>query len=268
VTPFDYSALEFERHGHVALATLNRPETLNALNPALRTDLLSLARDIQEDDEIRVLVLTGAGRGFCSGADMSSGGFASQQETQNDRLDELEGAGRRALALSALDKPVIGAINGVCGGAGMSLALSCDLRVGTLRARFATLFVDRGLSPDSGLSYFLPRIVGYSRAMDLILTGRFVDADEAYRLGLLDRLLGEGENLVASALHLANDIASKPPLAVRSSKRVVQHNVDSVLHESLRHETFGLHFAKKAVRDSAEAIASFREKRPPTYTGE
>jgi enoyl-CoA hydratase/carnithine racemase len=100
------------------------------------------------------------------------------------------------------------------------------------------------------------------------LTGRFVDADEAYRIGLLDRLLLEGEDLVEAALALAQVIASKPPLAVRSSKRVVQHNVDADLRESLRYETFGLLFAKRAIRDSEEAIASFREKRPPNYSGE
>jgi 2-(1,2-epoxy-1,2-dihydrophenyl)acetyl-CoA isomerase len=268
VSAFDYSTITVERHEHVGVATLNRPDKLNALNTALRADLLSLAADVQQDDDLRVLVLTGAGRGFCSGADMSDGGFTTHQVTQNDRLDELEGAGRRALALSSIDKPIIGAINGVCGGAGMSLALSCDLRVGTGRARFGTLFVDRGLSPDSGLSYFLPRLVGYSRAMDLILTGRFVEAEEAHRIGLLDRLIGDDEDLVVTAVALATEIAAKPPLAVRSSKRVVQHNVDSGLHEALRYETVGLNFAKRAVQDSAEAVASFREKRTPRYTGE
>jgi len=268
VRSFEYESVAFESHGHVALATLNRPEKLNALDATLRSNLLDLADDFRQNDELRVLVLTGAGRGFCSGADLSGDAFANDQHTQTERLDEFEGAGRRAITLAEVDKPVIGAINGVCAGAGMSLALSCDLRVGSAQARFGTLFVDRNLSPDSGLSYFLPRVVGYSRALDLLLTGRFVDADEAYRIGLLDRLLLEGEDLVEAALALAQVIASKPPLAVRSSKRVVQHNVDADLRESLRYETFGLLFAKRAIRDSEEAIASFREKRPPNYSGE
>jgi 2-(1,2-epoxy-1,2-dihydrophenyl)acetyl-CoA isomerase len=263
-----YSHVRFERRGYVAVATLNRPEVLNALNWALREDILALAEHVRAEDDIRALVITGEGRGFCSGADLSGGDPGPHPEqSQNDRLDELEGAGRRAVSLYAIDKPVIGAINGVAAGAGMSLALSCDLRVGGPDTRFRTMFTERSLSPDSGMSYFLPRIVGYARAADLILTSRDVDANEGYRLGLLDRLVTDNGEVVDAAVALAQEIARKPPLAVRSSKRVLQHNVDTVFGEALRYETAGLNYAKRASEDGAESAASFREKRAPIYQG-
>ena len=261
----DYAHIRLKVEDHVALATLDRPGKLNALNGALREDILHLAADIRGDDEVRVLVVTGAGRGFCSGADLT-GGPRPEQLSQNERLDEWSWVGRQALALHELDKPVIAAVNGVAAGAGMSLSLACDLRVGGPQARFRTVFAERSLSPDSGMSYFLTRIVGYARAADLVFTSRDVDAQEAYRLGLLDRLTADGEE-VAAALELARSIARLPPLAIRSAKRVLQHNTDAALHESLRYETAGLAFARKAPGDVAESAASFRERRPPNFTG-
>ena len=148
----------------------------------------------------------------------------------------------------------------------MSTALAADLRVGSEHARFKTVFIERNLSPDSGMSYFLPRIVGYSRAADLIFTSRAVDAEEAYRLGLLDRLV-KHEALVEESVKLANEMTRWPPLALRSSKRVLQHNFEADLDEALKYESVGLGFARKAVNDSRESIASFRDKRVPTYTG-
>ncbi|HMH93933.1 MAG TPA: enoyl-CoA hydratase/isomerase family protein [Streptosporangiaceae bacterium] len=262
----DYAHVRLESHGHVALATLDRPDKLNALNGGLRDDILRLAQDVRDDDEVRVLVITGAGRGFCSGADLTGGPRPEHELSQNERLDEWGWVGRQALAIHELDKPVIAAVNGVAAGAGMSLALSCDLRVGGPGARFRTVFAERSLSPDSGMSYFLTRILGYARAADLVFTSRDVDATEAYRLGLLDRLIGDGE-VVKAALEVAGQIAQLPPLAIRSAKRVLQHNTDAGLRESLRYETAGLAYARKAPQDVRESAASFRERRPPNFTG-
>jgi 2-(1,2-epoxy-1,2-dihydrophenyl)acetyl-CoA isomerase len=261
----DYAHLRLESHGHVALATLDRPDRLNALNAGLRDDILRLAQDVRDDDGTWVLVITGAGRGFCSGADLS-GTREERELSQNERLDEWGWVGRQALAIHGLDKPTIAAVNGVAAGAGMSLALGCDLRVGGPGARFRTVFAERSLSPDSGMSYFLTRILGYARAADLVFTSRDVDAAESHRLGLLDRLVGEGE-VVEAALALADKIAQLPPLAIRSAKRVLQHNTDAVLSESLVYETAGLAFARRAPEDVRESAASFRERRPPTFTG-
>ncbi len=270
--PFEH--LQLDRDGNVAIITLDRPDRLNALNRGLQDETSSVMAELHEDDDCRAVVITGAGRGFCSGADLRGGvaGGTRREERegqppQNRRLDEFGWVGRQAKAIYEFDKPTIAAVNGVAAGAGMSLALACDLRVGTERARFKTVFLERSLSPDSGMSFFLPRIVGYSRAADLIFTSRFVEADEAHRIGLLDRIFAE-EELVKQSVELAQQIASLPPVAMRSAKRVLQHNMQVGLDEALRYETQGLAFARRAPHDVAESRASFAEKRAPVFTGE
>ena len=261
------AALLVEKTEHVAVLTLNRPQKLNALNGELRDAMLDAIADVKADDAVRAVIFTGAGRGFCSGADLTGGGGGQNTApTQNEHLDDLGWVGRQALAVYGLNKPVIGAVNGVAAGAGMSLALACDVRVGTERARFKTVFIERNLSPDSGMSFFLPRIVGYSRATDLIYTSRTVDAEEAHRIGLLDRLV-EHDTLMESALELAAQMTGWPPLALRMSKRVLQHNMECDLETALRFELTSLSFGNRAVNDRRESIAAFLEKRKPSYTG-
>lgn len=258
-------ALLLEKTEQVAIMTLNRPEKLNALSTDLRDASLAALAEARDDDSVRAVIITGSGRGFCSGADLT-GARSAHTQTQNDHLDDLGWVGRQALSVYDLDKPVIAAVNGVAAGAGMSLALACDVRVGSDKARFKTVFIERNLSPDSGMSFFLPRIVGYSRAADLIYTSRAVDADEAYRIGLIDRLVPH-ENLMDTALELAAQMGQWPPLALRTSKRVLQHNVEAGLDEALRYELFGLSYARRAQNDAKESRASFLEKRKPVYTG-
>ena len=183
----------------MALMTLNRPETLNALNAALRKDISNAVLEVREDDEIR--------------------------------------------------------------------ALACDLRVGSEKTSFKTVFPERSLSPDAGMTFFLPRIIGYSRAADLIFTSRRVDAEEAYRLGLLDRLV-EHEKLLEEPIGLARQIAFWPPMAIRSSKRVLQRNLECDLEQALRNETVGLSRASNAPHDMKESRLSWVEKRPPVFTGQ
>ena len=255
-----------EKTEDVAVLTLNRPEKLNALSGDLRDAMHDAIADVKADDAVRAVIFTGAGRGFCSGADLTAGGGAEATPSQNDHLDDLGWVGRQALALYGLNKPVIGAVNGVAAGAGMSIALACDVRVGSEKTRFKTVFIERNLSPDSGMSFFLPRIVGYSRATDLIYTSRAVDAEEALRIGLLDRLV-EHDDLMESALELAAQMTAWPPLAMRMSKRVLQHNMECDLEAALRFELTSLSFGNRAVNDRRESIAAFREKRKPNYTG-
>jgi 2-(1,2-epoxy-1,2-dihydrophenyl)acetyl-CoA isomerase len=260
------SVLQLETEGHSAVLTLNRPEKLNALSAELRDALTHALEEVRARDEIRVLIITGAGRGFCSGADLTGPRPEPAQPVQNELLDEYGWVGRQAMSVYRLDKPVIAAVNGVAAGAGMSLALACDLRVGSTQTRFKSVFIERNLSPDSGLSFFLPRIVGQSRAADLIYTSRAVDADEAYRIGLLDRLVPH-EALLSTALTIAGEMSQWPPLALRSSKRVLQHNLEVDLEAALRYEMTGLSYARKATNDARESLAAFREKRRPDYTG-
>ena len=260
------SVLTMTKTGKVAVITLSRPEKLNALNAGLRDAIFDACAAAQDDDGVGAVILTGAGRGFCSGADLTGAPDAAPPPTQNDHLDELGWVGRLALAVHGLDKPVIGAMNGVAAGAGMSLALACDVRVGSERTRFKTVFIERNLSPDTGMSFFLPRIVGYSRAADLIFTSRMVQADEAYRLGLIDRLV-DHDDLMDTALGLAEQMTAWPPLALRMSKRVLQHNQECELEEALRYELSGISHANRAVNDRQESLAAFREKRAPRFTG-
>lgn len=268
-----YEFLTFEKQDHVGILTLNRPEKLNALSPALRQEMFDVCEEVRQDDYVRALIFTGAGRGFCSGVDLSGrtpadthGDANLPPKTQNDNLDEFDWVGRQAMTVYRLDKPTIAAINGIAVGAGMSLALACDLRVGSENTHFRTIFIERAISPDSGLSFFLPRIVGYSRAMDLIFTSRDVDSDEALRIGLLDRKVDAGD-LIEESVALANQIAKWPPLAVRAAKRVTQQNLDNNLEDALRNEVKHLNHSRRAQNDLQEMLRAREEKRPGIYTG-
>ncbi len=263
-----FDNLIYDKQEHIATVTLNRPERLNALSRGLQLEILEVAKEVRGDDDVWAVIVTGAGRGFCSGADISGPRPEGAESTppQNQLLDEFHWVGDQAMAIYNLDKPTIAAMNGVCAGAGMSLALSCDLRVGSENARFRSVFLERNLSPDSGMSWFLTRILGYSRAIDLILTSRDVAADEAYRLGLLDRLVPH-ERLMEEALALARQITQWPPVAVRAAKRVTQQNLNKNLEDGLRNEAYHLEYGRKAKNDAREAFAARMEKRKPEYTG-
>ncbi len=258
--------LRIERQDRVAIVTLNRPDSLNALNDDLREGLPQTCQALRDDDDVWAVVLTGAGRGFCSGVDLRGARQAS--DSRQERLDVYGWVGRLSMAIyRTVDKPIIAAVNGVAAGAGMSIALACDMRVGSENTRFKTVFIERSLSPDTGMSFFLPRIVGYSRACDLIFTSRFIEAEEAYRIGLLDRLV-PADKLLDEAVELANQIAFWPPVAMQSARRVLQQSMESTLEEQLRNESFGLLLARRAPHDVQESRDSFSERRPPRFTGQ
>ncbi len=264
-----FETLTLSTTDHIATMTLNRPERLNALSRQLQLEMLDALRDIKDDDDVWAVIVTGAGRGFCSGADLSGpppAGAAPRTPSQSERLDEFHWVGHQARAVYYLDKPTIAAMNGVCAGAGMSLALACDFRVGSENARFKSVFLERNLSPDSGMSWFMPRIIGYSRALDLILTSRDVGADEAYRLGLLDRLVPH-DQLLAEATAFAKEITRWPPIAVRAAKRVTQQNLNKDLDDALRNEVHHLEYGRSATNDARESRDARAERREPRYTG-
>ncbi len=266
-----YETLTLERQGHVEVLTLNRPERLNAINRVMMGEVAAAVAQVKADDEVRALVVTGAGKGFCAGADLMGAGQAiagnaPEPQAQGERIDEMSWVGRWAMMWSGLDKPVIGAINGVAAGAGMSTALACDVRIGCETSRFKSVFIERSLSPDSGLSFFLPRIVGYAAAADIIFTSRAVGADEALKLGLLNRMVPAAD-LLAAAVAYANEMTRWPPVALRVSKRVLQHNTEATLEEALRYESAGLYYARRAPNDVKESLAAFREKREGVYSG-
>lgn len=266
-----YEFLTLDQQEGIAVVTFNRPESLNALNQGLRDDIYTACEEIHNDDSARCVIFTGAGRGFCSGADVSGrapaqGGSQNQTPPLNTRLDQMGWVGKLAMSIYEIGIPSIAAMNGVAAGAGMSIALGCDMRVGSVNSRFRTVFAERGLSPDSGMSYFLPRLIGYGRAADLIFTSRDINGDEAYRMGLLDRLV-EPEQVLPTSLEVAKQIAALPPVAIRAGKRVLQQNMSMDFHDALRNETVGLSYARRAPNDMVEQRAAFLEKRPAKFTG-
>jgi 2-(1,2-epoxy-1,2-dihydrophenyl)acetyl-CoA isomerase len=262
-----YECLEYTVSEHIATVTLNRPDKLNALNATLRDEIHAACERIREDDDVRVAIFTGKGRGFSAGADLTGPRpEGAETPSQNERLDNFGWVGRLASDVYQLGKPTIAVMNGVAAGAGMSLSLACDLRVGSEVSRFKTVFAERGLSPDTGMSYFLPRLIGYGRAADLIFTSREVRGEEAYRLGLLDRFVAQGE-MMSCAREAAQQMATWPPMAIRSAKRVLQYNMDLDFHRALINESSGLQFARKSPNDQKEQRASFLEKRKPKFTG-
>ena len=264
----EYDNLRVDRDGQIALVTLARPAKLNAIDRHLHGEMMAACAELRDDDDVRVVIFTGEGRGFSSGADLTGARPNDEHASRGERLDEYNWVGRQAMMVYRdLNKPTIAAVNGVAAGAGMGLALACDMRVGCENTRFKTVFIERSLSPDSGLSYFLPRIVGASRAFDLVFTSRTVDAEEAFRIGLLDRLTSS-ENLLGEAMELAKQIAMWPPVAMQMSKRAMQRSLDTTLEDQLEYETHSIVFARRAPHDVAEAAASFRERRPPVFTGE
>jgi 2-(1,2-epoxy-1,2-dihydrophenyl)acetyl-CoA isomerase len=262
-----YEALTLEVEDEVATVTFNRPEKLNALNSTLRDEILEVCAQLKTDDGVRSVVFTGAGRGFCSGADLTGPRPDNPPPPGwQQMMDEDSWVGRQAKAVYLIDKPTIAAVNGVAAGAGMSLALACDIRVGSENTRFKTVFIERALAPDAGMTYFLPRIVGSGNALDMILTSRAVQPDEALRMGLLQRLVPATE-LMEAAHSIARMIAAHPPLAAMLSKRSVQRSLDHTFEEQLRYEIRAIEIGRRAVNDAKAAGLAFREKRTPRYTG-
>lgn len=262
-----YACLELTIADEVAVVTLNRPEKLNALDGVLRREILEVCAALKGDDGVRAVVFTGAGRGFCSGADVGGPLPPAPERVPWQELADEEGwVGRQARAVYTLDKPTIAAVNGIAAGAGFSLALACDIRIGSERARFKSVFIERNLSPDSGMSYLLPRIVGQGNALDLILTSRVVEAEEALRMGLLQRVVPH-EQLLVEAVEVARGVAALPPIAALMSRRVVQRSWDATFEEQLREEIHAIAICRRAVNDAREQRQAFLEKRPPRFTG-
>jgi len=249
----------------VRTITLNRPERLNAVNPVLAEELPAAIIEAAGDDAVRVVVITGAGRGFCAGLDLADRGDPSLAP-RAERLDPYYWVGRWVKALTGCEKPVVAAINGAAAGAGFGLALACDLRLVTASAKCTAGYVRRGLSPDAGVTWFLPRLVGHARAMDILLTGRDVMADEAERIGLATAVFAD-DAFAASVGVYATKIAAGPPVAMALTKRLMLASPDASLDAQLRDELTHIKTCF-ATADVREAMAAFGEKRMPVFAGE
>lgn len=249
----------------VCTITLDRPDRLNAVNARLADELPAALHGASADDAVRAVVITGAGRGFCAGLDLSEP-VSLTRGSRVERLDPLYWVGKWVLALVGCEKPVIAAVNGAAAGAGFGLALACDLRVVARSARLTAGYVRRGLSPDAGVTWFLPRLVGHGRAADIMLTGRDVLADEAAQIGLATRVVDDAD-VVTAAQQFAAELAAGPPMAMALTKRLLVESAHATLEGQLRSELVHIKSCF-ASADVLEALTAFQEKRAPVFRGQ
>ena len=248
----------------VCTITINRPERLNAVNAAVAVELPAAVDRAASDDAVRTVVITGAGRGFCAGLDLSE---APRLDTFTlvARLDADLWVGKWVHAIVNCEKPVIAAVNGPAAGAGFGLALACDIRIIAATAKCSAGYVRRGLSPDAGVSWWLPRLVGHTRATDIILTGREVDSEEAMRIGIATTVVAD-DVFMPTVMALATRLAAGPPVAMALSKRLLLESSTTSLTQQLRNEVVHIKTCF-ATADVQDALVAFREKRAPKFTG-
>lgn len=261
-----YESLLYERRGPVALLTLNRPKRMNAMGEVMKAELPEAFRLIQADDEVRVVVITGAGAAFCSGGDVKEMSESKSTGVKRSIKEKTQPARDEALlAIYESSKPVIAAVNGAAAGAGMNLALAADIRLASTVAHFSQAFVKRGLPPDTGGTYLLPRIVGIAKACELAWTGDTLDAEAALRLGIVSYVV-EPESLMQTSLALAERIAAGPPIAIQLAKKSIYRSVEGDLRDALARETAAFNVCMET-EDAGEGINAFFEKRTPNFRG-
>ena len=258
----------YRRRDGIVTLTLNRPETLNAMNEAMMGELERILIELEADTAVRAVVLTGAGRAFSSGGDQKRDLSGEGQRALFD--GDLGGAlierlNRCVLRMQRLRKPIVGSINGVAAGAGLNIALATDLRIAADTARFGEVFARVGLVPDGGGTYFLPRLVGVVKAMEMILLADIIDAPEALRIGLVNRVV-PAEQLEHEAEKLAERLAQGPTVAYGLAKTGLYQGLGMSLEDVLNLEARNQAIAARTP-DRAEGVAAFREKRPPRFSG-
>lgn len=261
----DFTSITVRTENHVAWVTLNRPEQRNAVNAQMRDELLRVFADAQNSADIRALVLTGAGKGFCTGADLSgprAGGASGPGAT---RLVMKASSQRLIRALWELEKPTVAAVNGVAAGLGAHLAFACDLLVASAEARFIEVFVRRGLAVDAGGAFLLPRLVGLCRAKELVFFGDDLSAEQAAQWGLVNRVVAPAE-LESTARQWAERLAQGPTVALGLSKRLLNRSLESDLDTALEEEALAQTIVAQS-EDMQEGVRSFLERRAPRFQG-
>jgi 2-(1,2-epoxy-1,2-dihydrophenyl)acetyl-CoA isomerase len=261
------------REGGVAWLTLNRPERKNSISPELREELLSALEEARTDDEVRCVVITGAGDAFCSGVDLGrsrvTGGAAKGEKERPDLRairEAMKGGMQRLItAIWELDKPVIAAVNGVAAGGGAQLALVCDLVIAARTARFIEIFVRRGLAVDSGGGWLLPRLIGLQKAKELVFFGDAVSADDAAAIGLVNRVVEPAE-LETTVREWAERLARGPTRSIGASKALLNGALSTDLATGLDEEATAQAFVSQT-QDFAEGVRAFAEKRDPEFRG-
>jgi 2-(1,2-epoxy-1,2-dihydrophenyl)acetyl-CoA isomerase len=265
-----FRSIDLETDAGVATLTLNRPDKLNALDPSLLQEAATVIRELNDDDEIKALIVTGAGRAFCSGADLSSPESGTDLNRpgicRRERLSPFVSYGWLIRQMDEFAKPAIAAVNGIAAGGGLALALACDIRIASEEARFSSIFVRRGLVADCGTTFYLPRVVGAAKALELMWTGDIIDAAEASRIGLVNRVVPADE-LVNAAGEFALRLARGPSVSIEFHKRLTYEGLktDSVLTQ-MAHEDFAQYVCRQT-EDVKEGKNSFLEKREPRFKG-
>ncbi len=249
---------------HIGIITLNRPQVKNAFSPEMITKWRQSLEEARTDQAVRVIILTGSGDTFCSGANIRDLAEGKLRSWEMKRF-LWEGVQRIALTMEDLDKPVIAAINGAAMGAGLDMALMCDLRVCSDRAKLAESYILMGMAPGDGGAYFLPRLVGISKALELLFTGDIISPTEALEIGLVNRVVPH-ERLMEETMVLADRIASKPPLAISVAKRAVYQGQMSSLRSHLDYISSQVALLSET-EDHQEAARAFLEKRKPVFRG-
>lgn len=257
-----FELLIYKKEAPVAFITINRPDAMNALSNALVEEFDQVFDLVEQDDQIRALIITGSGeKAFMAGADIK------ELEKRDLILGRQQTKRRQEVfnRVAEMKIPVIAAINGFALGAGLELAIACTLRVACAEARFGSPEVNLGIIPGDGATQRLPRLVGFGTAMEMVLTGDFVDAQEAHRIGLVNKVVPK-EELMEAAIKLAAKIAAKAPLAVQCAKEAVNRSLEVGLYEGLAHESY-LHAFTCATEDKKEGVTAFLEKRKPDFQG-
>ncbi len=259
----EYSCLKYEKKGRALYITLNRPDVFNAFDDDQSYQLQDALKSAKKDSEVRVIVLTGAGKAFCSGQDLKAIAN-SKNRSLRDSLDKRYNPIIRAIR--NMPKPVIGMINGVAAGAGCSLALACDYVIASERASFIEVFINVGLVLDSGSSYFLPRLVGSARAFEMATMGSKVKADQALEWGMINKVTSADE-LEASTAEIVSYYENAPTKAIALMKQMINKSYHSDLETMLQYEAYCQDIAGNS-EDYQEGVKAFNEKRKPEFTGE
>lgn len=255
-----------EKKDGVAILTFNRPEVLNAFSAGMGKYMADCLQDLNDDPDVRVVIFTGAGKGFCSGKDLKSANTLDKPAPRSP-YRMLNFHEHNIASIRSFAKPTIAAVNGVAVGAGLGVAVACDLRIASSAARFSAIFSKRGIPAQDAVAAFLPQIIGLPKALEMMYTARMVGADEALAMGLVGEVV-EPARLMESALEMATQIANGPPLALAMIKQVVYRGLGRSMDDQLALQTLATYVnLQNAPEDIREASAAFREKRPPRFEG-
>ncbi|MGH1491594.1 MAG: enoyl-CoA hydratase/isomerase family protein [Acidimicrobiales bacterium] len=260
--------LLYEVEGHIATITFNRPDRMNTITITMLNLLSELLLKADADSEVRVIVITGNGRAWCAGLDIAaaSSGEGIGGDSNASRNGEFELRSAPPVVLNKIDTPTIAALNGGAAGYGMDLALGCDIRLASEKAKLSAAYTARGLVPESGGTWLLPRIIGWSKAAELLFTARTLTADEALDFGLVSEVVAP-EALMDRAMAVAAEVAANAPLAVRASKRMMRHAMTEGLEDHVQRQYLAL-LPLFATKDFREALSAYMEKRPADFEGQ